>query len=319
MKKILSIDSGGIRGIIPAIILAGIEQRAGQPICDLFDFFAGTSAGGMLVLGLNCPEPYRSKHPSFCASEIVGFFYEWGCRVFKKKSADKSQGRTQGKSAEPIEEMLREYFGDNRLSDCIKPTLVTAFDLNAREPFFFNSARTNACIVGDPFMWQTAKATTAIPTHFKPLRLTASFSTGSGPRMLSLVDGSLFASNPAAYALAEARAKFPEENDFLLVSLGCGEAACEQTARDTRTRSQILASSLATQSNCADHQLQHLLPKQRYLRIQTKLRPGLDRIDTASENDLFRMEEAARRTLEDNARVLERLVDLLSPRFELAA
>jgi patatin-like phospholipase/acyl hydrolase len=92
MKKILSIDSGGIRGIIPAIILAEIEDRAGQPICELFDFFAGTSAGGMLVLGLTCPESYRPNHPSFCASEIVGIFYEWGHCVFKKRLANGNPG-----------------------------------------------------------------------------------------------------------------------------------------------------------------------------------------------------------------------------------
>src|SRR5262245_25445330 len=50
MRKILSIDAGGVRGIIPATILAEVEARTGQPVCSLFDFFAGTSSGGMLVL-----------------------------------------------------------------------------------------------------------------------------------------------------------------------------------------------------------------------------------------------------------------------------
>jgi uncharacterized protein len=55
MKKILSIDAGGVRGIIPATILAEVEARTGQPVCGLFDFLAETSSGGMLVLALNCP------------------------------------------------------------------------------------------------------------------------------------------------------------------------------------------------------------------------------------------------------------------------
>jgi len=38
MKKILSIDAGGVRGIVPAIILAEIEARTGQPVSALFDF-----------------------------------------------------------------------------------------------------------------------------------------------------------------------------------------------------------------------------------------------------------------------------------------
>jgi hypothetical protein len=56
MIKILSIDGGGIRGIIPAVVLAEIERRTGRPIADLFDLIAGTSAGGILALGLSIPK-----------------------------------------------------------------------------------------------------------------------------------------------------------------------------------------------------------------------------------------------------------------------
>jgi patatin-like phospholipase/acyl hydrolase len=44
MRKILSIDAGGVRGIIPATILADVEARTEKPVCNLFDFFTGTSA-----------------------------------------------------------------------------------------------------------------------------------------------------------------------------------------------------------------------------------------------------------------------------------
>ena len=53
--KLLSIDGGGVRGIIPAIILAEIEKRTGKRICELFDLIAGTSTGGILTLGLTKP------------------------------------------------------------------------------------------------------------------------------------------------------------------------------------------------------------------------------------------------------------------------
>jgi patatin-like phospholipase/acyl hydrolase len=85
MKTILSIDAGGVRGIIPATILAEVEARTAQPISNLFDFLVGTSAGGMLVLALNRPViPGCSRHRS-SATEVAGLFYEWGNRAFGNK------------------------------------------------------------------------------------------------------------------------------------------------------------------------------------------------------------------------------------------
>ena len=55
LLKILSIDGGGIRGIIPAMVLARIEDLTGKPISELFDLIAGTSTGGILALGLTRP------------------------------------------------------------------------------------------------------------------------------------------------------------------------------------------------------------------------------------------------------------------------
>lgn len=52
VKYILSVDGGGIRGIIPAIILAEIEQRTRKTIAEIFDLMAGTSTGGIVVAGL---------------------------------------------------------------------------------------------------------------------------------------------------------------------------------------------------------------------------------------------------------------------------
>ena len=82
MKKILSIDSGGVRGIIPALILAEIEARTSQPVSELFDFFVGTSTGGMRVLGLNCPAPSGGGKPLSSAAQVAGLFHLWGSRIF---------------------------------------------------------------------------------------------------------------------------------------------------------------------------------------------------------------------------------------------
>ncbi|GFR05488.1 patatin [Trichonephila clavata] len=59
-RYILSVDGGGIRGIIPALILAEIEKRARKPIAEIFDLMAGTSTGGIVIAGL-CKKDDQGK------------------------------------------------------------------------------------------------------------------------------------------------------------------------------------------------------------------------------------------------------------------
>ncbi|MBV9274495.1 MAG: patatin-like phospholipase family protein [Verrucomicrobia bacterium] len=319
MKKILTIDSGGIRGIIPAIVLAEIEARLEQPICHLFDLIAGTSAGGMLALALNRPKVSGSSRPLLSASEIAEFFYEWGHHIFRTRDPIPDQRRAANKCTERIEEIFHQYFGDTRLSESITPTLVTALDISAGQPVFLKSMQTGRNGAVDIFMWQAARATTAIPSHFDPISLTISGSPFSYSRQATLIDGSLFACNPAMCAFAEAQTLFPEEDDFLLISLGCGEVSREANAPNTKMKRYLLDSSLAAQSNCVDHQLQKFLPSQRYLRIQPELAPGMNRIDSACNQQLLEMEQAARQALTENATTLKRIADLLAPGLKLAA
>jgi len=321
MKKILSIDSGGVRGIIPAIILAELERRTSQPICELFDFFAGTSTGGMLVLGLNRPNPFSGGRPFCSAVEVAMLFHEWGPRVFGHWLSKVGQSANQTSSEERMEAMLRDYFGDSRLSDCIKPTMVTAFDLIAAQPVFIHSATRSAS--QDFFMWQAARATTAIPTHFEPFRMSAQLSSFGGVRDVSLVDGSLFASNPAMCALAEARSLFPDEDDLVLVSLGCGEVHSVPSIDSTQKRRRFLDFSLKAQSDSVDHQMRTFLSKQHYVRIQTPLPAECGRIDDASRQNMLAIEKLTEQAIPRYTDELDRVVRLLQrgqkDRTELAA
>ena len=74
MKKILSLDGGGIRGIIPAIILAEFEKNIGKPVSSVFDMIAGTSTGGILAMGLTIPG--TGKKPKFKARDLLA-----GCKL----------------------------------------------------------------------------------------------------------------------------------------------------------------------------------------------------------------------------------------------
>ena len=76
MKRILSIDGGGIRGIYPAYILQCIEERLNIKLLDTFDLIAGTSTGSIIAAGVATGLP---------ASEIVEMYKKHGAKIFQKK------------------------------------------------------------------------------------------------------------------------------------------------------------------------------------------------------------------------------------------
>jgi patatin-like phospholipase/acyl hydrolase len=76
MKKILAIDGGGIRGIIPGQVLIALEREVRRQsgnsearLADYFDFFAGTSTGGILTCLYLCPDPDDPGRALFSAEE----------------------------------------------------------------------------------------------------------------------------------------------------------------------------------------------------------------------------------------------------------
>ncbi|NEP17171.1 MAG: patatin, partial [Leptolyngbya sp. SIO4C1] len=132
MKKILAIDGGGIRGIIPAVVLIEIEKRTGSRIADLFDLIAGTSTGGILSLGLVKPRSDQSKIPHYTAEELLKFYFHEGEQIFPSTAIDKWLGRkslvgnlqilTGAKySHEPLESLLDRYFEDVLMSQALTP------------------------------------------------------------------------------------------------------------------------------------------------------------------------------------------------------
>src|ERR1051326_2989146 len=82
--KVLAIDGGGIRGIIPALILEAIEERTNRPISSLFDMLSGTSTGGIIALGLTLPA--EDGKPAKSAHDIVNLYEREGRTILDRKS-----------------------------------------------------------------------------------------------------------------------------------------------------------------------------------------------------------------------------------------
>jgi patatin-like phospholipase/acyl hydrolase len=234
MKKILSLDGGGIRGIIPGQVLIALEtklqQKSGNPdarIADYFDFFAGTSTGGILTCILLCPSETGPKKARFSAKEAVELYVNNGNKIFDASTWHKVvslNGVAEEKyEAKGIEDCLHTYFGDLKLNQLLKPCIITSYDIERRETKFF--AQQDFALLGDKanfYIKDVCRATSAAPTYFEA-ELIKSISGVS----YACVDGGVFANNPTLCAYSEVRnAKDnPTAKNMFVVSIGTGSTA----------------------------------------------------------------------------------------------
>lgn len=305
--RVLSIDGGGIRGIIPALVLADLERRTGRRTWELFDLVAGTSTGGILACALTLPGEVRS------ADELVKLYVEEGPAIFARplvREVSTLRGLAEERYADGgLVDALRRYLGDARLRDARRDVLVTSYDLEAREPFFFKSWREDSG--ADARAADAARATAAAPTYFEPLLLTV------GGRRRSLVDGGVFATNPAMCAYAEARRLRPDE-DVRLVSLGTGrltrpirhaDAASWGLVQWVRPVLDVVFDGVA---DTVEYQLRQLLGDERTHRFQIELEGASDDLDDASPGNLDALVSLGRELVREEAPRLDALAALLA-------
>ncbi len=240
MKKvrILSIDGGGIRGIIPATIINYIEKqlqlKTNNPnarIADFFDLIAGTSTGGILTCIYLAPEKSSvNASARFTAQEALDFYIKEGYSIFNaSKIGDWKRlwgllNATEF-SAKNIEKLFKDKFGDLLIEDLIRPCIITTYDIKSQTSYFFNS-REPIELKRRFYVRDVTRSTSAAPTYFAPAKIKNLI---TNEEMIN-IDGGVFANNPSMCVYAEARnTKFPERGidkpsakDMLILSLGTG-------------------------------------------------------------------------------------------------
>jgi patatin-like phospholipase/acyl hydrolase len=207
--KILSIDGGGIRGIIPCTILEFIEKHTQRPIYQLFDLMAGTSTGGIITAGLCTPK--QNANVPHTAAEMAQIYLTYGKTIFGKRQRNwlanvlskinKTIGEMFNKNYDEaaIEQLLTEYFADKKLCDSLIDIIITTYDLQERKPFYFSSRLAKEADISNWLIREMVRSTSAAPTYFEP-----NIMTYKGKRLVT-VDGGVFANNPAILAYGEAK------------------------------------------------------------------------------------------------------------------
>ena len=286
--RILSIDGGGIRGIIPATVLAKIEEMTKTPTSGLFDVIAGTSTGGILALGLTCPgEGGKPKHS---AADLVKMYVDKGAAIFKKNFLTEGEKVFREKyDAGPLERVLKEYLGEARLKDAVTRVTVTSYETERRQPFFFRSVNaTRDPAQYDYYMRDVARATSAAPTYFEPHKISTTDSAG----YYSLVDGGVFANNPGMCAYVDALTEMGPTQNVLMVSLGTGTLTrplhydAIKHWGELEWVQPVINMMMDGPSNATDYQLARILGEGNYHRLQTTLDRARDEMDDASEPNI---------------------------------
>ena len=129
--RVLSIDGGGIRGLIPALVLTEIEKRSGKQVWELFDLIAGTSTGGILACALCAPDPLP-------AEQLVALYEEEGPRIFKTsiwQRIHSVEGLVDEKyDSVALDGALDRFLSAKRLSETRPDLLVTSYDMGEPGP-----------------------------------------------------------------------------------------------------------------------------------------------------------------------------------------
>ncbi|XP_012855797.1 PREDICTED: patatin-like protein 3 [Erythranthe guttata] len=186
LVTILSIDGGGIRGIIPAKILEFLESELQKldgenaRIADYFDVIAGTSTGGLVTCMLTAPD--ANNRPLYAAKDITPFYVKNGPKIFpqlwgffgaiESTAAQLGGPKYNGKY---LHKLIRDNLGQTRLTQTLT---------NVKNMAYMNALLSDICI-----------GTSAAPTYFPAHHFTNADASGQS-RDFNLIDGGVAANNP---------------------------------------------------------------------------------------------------------------------------
>ncbi|XP_030481946.2 patatin-like protein 2 [Cannabis sativa] len=256
---VLSIDGGGIRGIIPATILAfleselqKVEEDENARLADYFDVIAGTSTGGLISAMLAAPnhDDDDDDRPMFSAKDIIDFYLQHSPLIFPQNHRCSFGGIIQSIKSlmgpkydgKYLHKLLKEKLGDLRLHQTLTNLIIPTFDIKRLQPTVFSTYEVKRNSSLDAKLSDICIGTSAAPTYL-PAHSFQTQTPNGQLREFHLIDGGVLANNPALVAINEVSKEifqgnldfFPikpmEFGRFLVISIGTGSAKSEEKYR----------------------------------------------------------------------------------------
>lgn len=328
MKRILSIDGGGIRGIIPGMILVALEEKIQKAtknpsarLTDYFDFFAGTSTGGILLSILLCPDDQNPSKQKYTTKQALDIYLQHGVEIFSarpwRRFLNKFGLLSELYDATILEKVLKSYLGDKKLSELLRPCIITAYDIELRKNHLFRQQK--AISHGDSrdfYLKDVCRATSAAPTYFSVAEIFSLAKT-----RYPLVDGGVFAHNPSLSALLEVIKSYKSYkiDDIWILSLGTGLSKISYKYEDFKKKRAIsigpalvdIMSSSSAEST--DYFLKQLFrsvnEKSNYIRIEPSNLSSIDpSMDAATKTNIQKIVSLADKLVSENEELLDEIV-----------
>ncbi|MEO8765314.1 MAG: patatin-like phospholipase family protein [Ginsengibacter sp.] len=327
--KILSIDGGGIRGIIPGVILTYLEKQlqaisqTDLKLGDYFDFIAGTSTGGILSCLYLTPGPNGKAR--YSANDAVALYLQEGHSIFTKGNFEKIIGLYSlfepKYSSAHIEKYLLQYFGNIKLNELIKPCLITAYEIVQRNAILFTSSDA-VTPLRNFYVRDVARATSAAPTYFPPAHIKS-----DAGETLSLIDGGVYANNPSLCAYAEARKikfkeiNFPSAKNMLIISVGTGTVRKQyhyknfKDAGEIKWLEPVIDILMSANSETVHYQLTKMyqtlepIDTADYYRLEPSLFEACSEMDEVTSENLENLRQAGLLFIDKNERLLNEIAE----------
>ncbi|XP_024177895.2 patatin-like protein 2, partial [Rosa chinensis] len=250
MVTVLSIDGGGIKGIIPGTLIAFLETKLqdldgpSARLADYFDIIAGISTGGLVTTMLTAPN--KDNRPMYEAKDINNFYFEQTPKIFPQNSQknfltsiQSAVGAVMGPKYDGkyLRTMTNKLLGDltlkQTLTNVIMNVIIPAFDIKHLQPVIFSTIDAKESSLKNPKLSDICISTSAAPTFLPAHYFEVKDSQGT-TRTFDLVDGGVAANNPTMMAISHINREMlkhgsepMDANRLLVLSLGTGTAKFE--------------------------------------------------------------------------------------------
>ncbi|CAG7580741.1 MAG: putative patatin-like phospholipase [uncultured marine phage] len=305
--NVLSIDGGGIRGVLPAEILIYVEEKIQEltnsdiRLAEHFDLIVGTSTGGILTC-IYCLSDENGK-PKYTAVDASNLYLKNGGDIFKKEFSHRV--KTLWGLAGPryshknVEKLFDKYMGEDKLDTSVTNMMLTSVNTKGSGLYLFKSFKAKIDPSRNHTFKDAARATSSAPTYFAPHKLND----------MSLIDGGMAINNPSMSAYVEAMKLFPKAKKINLLSIGTARTVDSFTHKKTKKWGilnwivPLFDIILIASARGVEYQADLLYKshiKGEYLRIDPVLGDADDEMDNASPENLKLLKEAGIKSLSLN-------------------